>query len=79
MRTGWLDHIFSTPNLHRFHHSRCPKEHDNNFGNITILYDRLFGTYYLPSQEPVEAIGEPDGAIPLRQELFTPFMSRKPC
>lgn len=46
-RWGWVGkYIFLSPVDHRIHHS-CEKEHwDKNFGHITPLWDRLFGTWY---------------------------------
>ena len=36
--------IVATPGLHRYHHSAFHKETDSNFGNLLIIWDRLFGT-----------------------------------
>jgi sterol desaturase/sphingolipid hydroxylase (fatty acid hydroxylase superfamily) len=55
MPTRWLDGWFSTPALHRVHHSRSPEER-GNLGNITMIYDRLFGTHRRPGRD-VEAVG----------------------
>lgn len=38
---GWL---FATPTLHHVHHSAAPAETDSNYGELLILWDRLFGT-----------------------------------
>jgi sterol desaturase/sphingolipid hydroxylase (fatty acid hydroxylase superfamily) len=40
----WLGYIFTTPSLHRTHHSVERKEHDSNYGAILSIWDRLFGT-----------------------------------
>jgi sterol desaturase/sphingolipid hydroxylase (fatty acid hydroxylase superfamily) len=44
----WLDKalsvIFITPNMHKFHHHFERPWTDSNFGNITSIWDRLFGT-----------------------------------
>ena len=37
--------LFVTPNMHKVHHSRLPRQTDSNFANIFSLWDRLFGTY----------------------------------
>jgi sterol desaturase/sphingolipid hydroxylase (fatty acid hydroxylase superfamily) len=55
MPTSWLDGWFSTPALHRVHHSRSPAER-GNLGNVTMIYDRLFGTHRRPARD-VEAVG----------------------
>ena len=40
----WLGYLFTTPSLHRTHHSVERKEHDSNYGSILSIWDRLFGT-----------------------------------
>jgi len=76
MRTGWLDGVLSTPHLHRFHHSRRHAESRCNLGNITVIYDRLFGTYCRPPGRGVDEVGEPSGARPLAVELLQPLTRR---
>lgn len=44
-RNGWLNRIFSTNELHRWHHSAEPVEANSNFGSSFVLFDQLFGTY----------------------------------
>jgi ornithine lipid hydroxylase len=75
LRTGWLDGILSTPTLHRVHHSRAETEHGANLGNITVLYDRLFGTYRRPHHDVAE-VGIAGGARPLVVELLEPVTRR---
>jgi sterol desaturase/sphingolipid hydroxylase (fatty acid hydroxylase superfamily) len=36
--------VLVTPRLHRLHHSPARQYHDSNYGNLIILWDRLFGT-----------------------------------
>ena len=43
---GWLGNIIISPQYHRVHHSIELRHRDRNFGTITPLWDRLFGTYY---------------------------------
>ena len=45
LRSGYLNYIFSTNELHRWHHSTSVKEADSNFGNAIVLWDQLFGTF----------------------------------
>jgi sterol desaturase/sphingolipid hydroxylase (fatty acid hydroxylase superfamily) len=40
-----LASMIMTPRLHQLHHSRWRKETDTNYGNILVVWDRLFGTY----------------------------------
>jgi sterol desaturase/sphingolipid hydroxylase (fatty acid hydroxylase superfamily) len=46
-----LGKIIVAPYLHRAHHSMERSEHDNNYGAVFSLWDRLFGT--LAELEPV--------------------------
>lgn len=51
LHAGWLNQIFVTPEVHRWHHSvEIPDGHKYgvNYGVGFALWDRLFGTYYLP-------------------------------
>lgn len=68
LHAGWLNYIFVTPELHRWHHSaQVPEGHrySVNYGVGFILWDRIFGTYYLPMENGVpvqpEKIGHPGG------------------
>lgn len=45
MRCGWLNYVFNTPNLHRWHHSTSPVEGNTNYGQNLLLWDQLFGTW----------------------------------
>ncbi|MBB4808309.1 sterol desaturase/sphingolipid hydroxylase (fatty acid hydroxylase superfamily) [Chryseobacterium defluvii] len=60
--TSWLGHIqhsnlswnfgfigkwlFISPNSHRIHHSTSKEHFNKNFGTVTPIWDRLFGTWY---------------------------------
>lgn len=57
LRTGWLDRIFSTPALHRWHHSKVLEEGNRNYGENIVLWDLLFGTYLRPERRPPADIG----------------------
>jgi len=57
LRAGWLNHVFNTPELHRWHHSKIVKEGNSNYGEVLMVYDRLFGTWYLPDRCPPADIG----------------------
>ncbi|GMV32048.1 MAG: hypothetical protein AMXMBFR59_41730 [Rhodanobacteraceae bacterium] len=57
LRTGPLDWIFSTPALHRWHHSKVLDEGNRNYGENLVLWDQLLGTYYNPARRPPADIG----------------------
>ena len=64
LRFGPLNYLFSTAELHRWHHSRIPEESNRNYGNVTILWDLLFGTWYLPERRQITDIGIRDRSFP---------------
>lgn len=45
LRHGALNKIFSTPEVHRWHHSIAPDEANRNFGNALLIWDHVFGTF----------------------------------
>ena len=51
-RLGPLEWIFNTPSHHRVHHGSNKQYIDKNYGNLLIIWDRLFGTYE-PEKEAV--------------------------
>lgn len=53
---GPLSYVLSTPELHRWHHSRRLEEANANYGSNIIVWDLVFGTYFLPRdrQPPVD-------------------------
>jgi sterol desaturase/sphingolipid hydroxylase (fatty acid hydroxylase superfamily) len=75
-RCGWLNRIIPFGDSHVVHHSR-QRQDDGNYGNITTLFDQLFGTY-VPPRSDVDAVGawsmSPD--YPQRDvvfQLLSPF------
>lgn len=42
---GWLEYVFNTPSNHRVHHAINDLYIDKNYGAVTMIWDRLFGTY----------------------------------
>jgi sterol desaturase/sphingolipid hydroxylase (fatty acid hydroxylase superfamily) len=58
MRFGWLNLVFNTPGLHRWHHSMDLREGNKNYGENLVLWDLLFGTYFDDSRRtPPAKIG----------------------
>jgi sterol desaturase/sphingolipid hydroxylase (fatty acid hydroxylase superfamily) len=50
-KLGVLEYILSTPSHHRVHHARNEQYLDKNYGGITILWDRLFGTFAVEEEK----------------------------
>jgi sterol desaturase/sphingolipid hydroxylase (fatty acid hydroxylase superfamily) len=71
---GPLRAVVATPVFHRWHHSREPEAWDKNFAGLLPLWDRLFGTYYMPRHRWPANFGicEPMPAGYLGQ-LWAPF------
>lgn len=44
-KLGWLEYILVTPSHHRVHHACNPEYLDKNYGDIFIIWDKLFGTF----------------------------------
>jgi sterol desaturase/sphingolipid hydroxylase (fatty acid hydroxylase superfamily) len=57
MKAGWLNYLFNTPQLHRWHHSKVVEEGNSNYGEVLMIYDLLFGTWLLPDRRPPAGIG----------------------
>lgn len=73
---GIFNHFLSTPNLHRWHHSPFQPETDTNFGETTMVWDRLFGTYFNPTRPPRRNVGLGTSVRVSRhflQAVFQPF------
>ena len=51
-KLGPLEWIFVTPSAHRVHHGVNDEYMDKNFGNLFIIWDRMFGTYQ-PEEDSV--------------------------
>jgi alkylglycerol monooxygenase len=51
-KLGWLEYILVTPSHHRVHHSSNPEYLDKNYGDMLIIWDKLFGTFAEEKTEP---------------------------
>jgi sterol desaturase/sphingolipid hydroxylase (fatty acid hydroxylase superfamily) len=70
MRCGVLSYIFNTPALHRWHHSKVRHEGDRNYGENLVLFDLLFGTFYLPPRR------QPPADIGIHQSMPATFLGQ---
>jgi sterol desaturase/sphingolipid hydroxylase (fatty acid hydroxylase superfamily) len=57
VRYGFLNYIVGSAETHRWHHSRTPRESNANYGNTVIIWDLLFGTWFLPNAQKVARLG----------------------
>ena len=54
-KMGWLEKIIVTPSHHRVHHAINPEYIDKNYGQILIVWDKLFGSFQ-PELENIKPI-----------------------
>ena len=83
LHAGWLNRIFVTPEVHRWHHTTdVPEGHKYsvNYGVGLIIWDELFGTYYLPMKDGVpvqpDKLGHPGGLADEPNYLKLFFLTR---
>ncbi len=76
LRLGLLNFVISGPELHRWHHSREEREANHNYGNNVIIWDLLFGSYFLPKHQAVGTLGLRNRAYPpgFFHQMRTPFI-----
>ena len=62
--------IFISPAQHQVHHSKSPAHYDKNFGHIFSIWDKFFGTLYLPKFEERMEFGISDAEAREYRSLF---------
>jgi len=76
-RLGPLEEVIATPAFHHWHHT-FEDHKDHNFAAMLPVFDRLFGTFYLPKAWPAEygtPTPMPDDLI---GQLLEPLAPRTP-
>ncbi len=75
LRLGWLNYIFSGPEVHRWHHSRKITESNANYAHSFVVWDLIFGTYFRPRGATVGELGllERDYPWGFWRQLGAPF------
>jgi len=53
-KLGILEYILVTPSHHRVHHASNEKYLDKNYGDVFIIWDKLFGTFQEEGREEIE-------------------------
>ena len=83
LHAGWLNYVFVTPEIHRWHHAATvPEGHkfSVNYGVGFCLWDRIFGTFYLPTENGIplqpDKIGHPSGYKDEANYLKLLFLAR---
>lgn len=78
MRFGFLNAIFTTPGIHRWHHSMKLSEGNRNYGENLMVWDQVFGTYINPNRRPPATIGIHEFMPPkFIHQLLWPFLSAR--
>ena len=76
---GRLSVIFASPRFHRWHHTYSHEGGNSNFSNVFSLWDKVFGTFYLPKDQVPRVFGLDGGAkMPETYlgQLTEPFRSK---
>ena len=58
-KLGWIEKILVTPSHHRVHHSSNEEYLDKNYGDILIIWDKIFGTFIEEKAEPQYGLTTP--------------------
>jgi len=58
-KLGVLEYIFVTPSHHRVHHACNEQYLDKNYGDVLIIWDKLFGTFITEQEEPEYGLTKP--------------------
>lgn len=75
-RLGPLRHLFGVAEMHRFHHKRDFEDAQVNFGEVFLIWDRLFGTFHDAPRSPGKGeVGLHDSTVPHNYggQLVWPF------
>lgn len=74
----WVELVLNTMKAHHWHHySSTLKSGGQNFGNLSLIFDRLFKTMHNPQQYP-EHVGMSDYEvmdISVKEELLNPIVA----
>ena len=56
---GWLERVLMTPKMHKIHHANQPQYIDRNYSQVTLLWDRVFGSTAYLGEEPNPGLVKP--------------------
>jgi sterol desaturase/sphingolipid hydroxylase (fatty acid hydroxylase superfamily) len=51
---GPFRYVIASPAFHRWHHAMDRKAWGKNYAGLFPIYDLIFGTFYLPNEQPKE-------------------------
>lgn len=58
-KLGILEYILVTPSHHRVHHASNEKYLDKNYGDVLIIWDKIFGTFQKEEEQPRYGLTKP--------------------
>lgn len=67
---AWLNRVFNTAQLHRWHHAADLAIANCNYGKVISIWDQVFDTYYLPEGGQVGAVGVGPTETPVPNTLM---------
>jgi sterol desaturase/sphingolipid hydroxylase (fatty acid hydroxylase superfamily) len=74
----WLSCFLISPAQHQIHHSTAPRHFDTNMGLIFSIWDRFFGTIYVPKEKEEIVFGinkkHPNPYSDLKDMYLSPFI-----
>jgi sterol desaturase/sphingolipid hydroxylase (fatty acid hydroxylase superfamily) len=53
----WLDWLWSSPNVHRWHHSTVSREGNHNYGAVLNVWDHAFRSFFRPDRPFAGPVG----------------------
>lgn len=74
-----LEHVLISPAQHQIHHSRAPRHHNKNYGEVLAIWDWMFGTLFVPRGAEVLEFGladEAGRALPQPHKTLTQALVR---
>lgn len=73
-KLGWLEYVIVTPSHHRVHHSSNPEYLDKNYGDMLIIWDKIFGTFAEEKAEPTYGLTKSLGSHSFLWQHFHYFL-----
>ncbi|MFL5812227.1 MAG: sterol desaturase family protein [Bdellovibrionia bacterium] len=73
---GWLNRVFNTAQLHRWHHSVNIETSQQNYGKVLSIWDQVFRTYYLPQNKHVGHVGADKALVLVEAPIVSSVLSK---
>jgi sterol desaturase/sphingolipid hydroxylase (fatty acid hydroxylase superfamily) len=73
---GWLNRVFNTAQLHRWHHSVDIATSQQNYGKVLSIWDQVFRTYYLPPNKSVGHVGADEPLVLVKAPIVSSVLSK---